>query len=162
LQTADFVCIFTKIKEKIMVEYIENITDAERKMAQSAIRSLAEHADNLEGNNADSVEIPTIQIPTKALEFIKSVLGNMAEGKATTLLPFDAEMSVKQVANLLRFPITDVNSILDKGQIPYRVIDSERKMLLSDVLVYDKELRKRQDEGLAILAEEAQKLNLGY
>jgi len=33
---------------------------------------------------------------------------------------------------------------------------------LSDVLVYDKELRKRQDEGLAILAEEAQKLNLGY
>lgn len=145
-----------------MVEYIENITDAERKMAQSAIESLAKHADKLNGNGTESVEIPTINIPAKAFASLKSILDNMAEGKATTFLPFDAEMSIKQVANLLRFPITDVNSILDKGQIPYRMVNSERKMLLSDVLVYDKELRERQDRGLEILAEEAQKLNLGY
>jgi len=145
-----------------MVEYIENITDAERKMAQSAIESLSEHADKLNGNGTESVEIPTIQIPMKVFTLLESVLGNMAEGRATTFLPFDAEMSVKQVANLLRFPIADVNSTLDKGQIPYRTIDSERKMLLSDVLKYDKELREMQDRQLDLLAEEAQKLNLGY
>ncbi len=145
-----------------MVEYIENVTDAERKMAQSAIESLAEHAGRLNGHDDESIEIPMMHIPAKVYASLQSLLGNMAEGKATIFLPFDAEMNVKQVANLLRFPIADVNSILDKGQIPFRVINSERKMLLSDVLVYDKELRERQDRGLEILAEEAQKLNLGY
>ncbi len=145
-----------------MVEYIENITEAEREMAQSAIKSLAKHTHDLNGNDAESVEIPTIQIPVKVFAFLKSILGNMAEGKASTFLPFDAEMSVKQVANLLHFPIADVNSTLDKGQIPYRVINSERKMLLSDVLKYDKALREMQDRELDLLTEEAQKLNLGY
>lgn len=151
-----------EIKEKIMVEYIENITDKEREMAQSAIESLAEHASKLNGNDEGSIEIPMMHIPAKVYASLQSLLGNMAEGKAATFLPFNTEMSVKQVANILRFPIADVNSILDKNKIPYRIVSSERKMLLSDVLKYDKELREKQDRELDLLTEEAQKLNLGY
>lgn len=146
-----------------MVEYIENITDAEREIAQSAIESLAEHAGRLNVNDDDeSIEIPMMHIPAKVYASLQSLLGNMAEGKAATFLPFNTEMSVEQVANILRFPIADVNSILDKNKIPYRVVSSERKMLLSDVLKYDKELREKQDRELDLLTEEAQKLNLGY
>jgi len=145
-----------------MVEYIENITDAERKMAQSAIESLAKHADKLNGNGTESVEIPTMQIPAKAFASLKSVLGNMAEGKATTVLPFDAEMDVSQAANLLRFPIAHLNKLLDDGKIPYHISGEEKRVLLSDALIYVEERKKRQAEGVKILIEEAQELKLGY
>jgi len=151
-----------------MVEYIENITDAERKMAQSAIKSLAEHTDNLNGNGTESIEIPLgdsgkkMQIPIKAFELLKSILGDMAEGKRPKFVTDDIEMNVQQISQVLRFPVAHINRLLDSGKIPYHTSSEEKYVLLSDALKYNEELKKRQAEGVRVLIEEAQELKLGY
>jgi len=151
-----------------MVDYIENITDAERKMAQSAIESLAKHADDLNGTNAESVEIPLgnsgkkMQIPTKAFKLLKSILGDMAEGKSPKFVTDDIEMNVQQISQILRFPVAHVNRLLDAGKIPYHTSGEEKRVLLGDALMYAEERKKRQAEGIKLLIEEAQELKLGY
>jgi len=145
-----------------MVGYIENITDAERKMAQSAIESLAKHADDLEGNGTESVEIPPIHIPVKAFDLLKSILGDMAEGKRPKFVTDDIEMNVQQISQVLRFPVAHINRLLDGGKIPYHTSGEEKYVLLSDALKYNEELKKRQREGIEMLIKEAQELKLGY
>jgi len=75
---------------------------------------------------------------------------------------FDIEMNVEQVANLLRFPVVHINRLLDGGKMPYHMSNEERHVFLSDVLSYYQERKKRQGEGIKMLIEEAQELNLGY
>jgi len=150
----DFICIFTKKSEKIMVGYIEKITDAERKMAQSSIELLAEHADELNGSNSNFVEIPVgdsgkvMQIPVKAFDFLKAVLGNMAVGDTTTLMPGIPELNVKQTANFLYFPIERVEELLNNKEISHRQVGAEKLMRLSDILMYQEDFRKRRQEAL--------------
>ena len=151
-----------------MVEYIENITDAERKMAKSSIELLAKHADELNGNGADSIEISLgdsgekMQIPIKAFDLLKSILGDMAEGKRTKFVTHDIEMNIQQISQILRLPVAHINRLLDGGKIPYHTLGEEKRVFLGDALMYVEERKKRQAEGVKILIEEAQELKLGY
>jgi len=151
-----------------MVSNIENITTAERKMAQSSIELLAKHADELNGNGTDSVEISLgdsgekMHIPAKAFDLLKSILGDMAEGKIPKFVTYDIEMNVQQISQILRFPVAHINRLLDGGKIPYHISGEEKRILLSDALMYVEERKKRQAEGVKMLIEEAQELKLGY
>ncbi len=151
-----------EVKEKIMVGYIENVTDAERKMAQSSIESLTKHAGKLSGNNDESIEIPTLHIPVKAFDLLKSILGDMAAGKRPKFVTGDIEMNVLQVSQVLRLPVAHINRLLDGGKIPYHTSGEEKRIFLGDALVYVEERKKRQAEGVKLLIEEAQELKLGY
>ncbi len=137
-----------------MVGYIENVTDAERKMAQSSIELFAEHADKLNGNGGDFVEIPigdsgkVIQIPVKAFDFLKAVLGNMALGDTATFMPGIPELNVKQTADFLHFPIERVEELLENKEVLYHQVGAEKLMRLSDILIYQEDFRKRRQEAL--------------
>ena len=137
-----------------MVSNIENITTAERKMAQSSIELLAKHADEWNGNGADSIEISLgdsgkkMQIPLKAFDFLKAVLGNMAAGDTATLMPGTPELNVKQTADFLYFPIERVEELLKDKEIPHRQLGTEKLMRLSDILMYQEDFRKKRQEAL--------------
>jgi len=151
-----------------MVDYTGNITGAERKMAQSSIELFEKHEDKLNENGSNSIEISLgdlgkkIHIPAKAFDLLKSILGDMAEGRKPKFVTHDIEMNVQQISQLLRFPVSYINRLLDSGKIPHRTSDEERYVLLSDALSYDEERKKRQLEGVQALIEEAQELKLGY
>jgi len=137
-----------------MVGYIENVTDAEREMAKSSIELLAQHADKLNGDSNNFVEIPVgdsgkvIQIPVKAFDFLRVVLGNMAAGDTATLMPGIPELNVKQTADFLYFPIERVEELLKSKEISHRQVGVEKLMRLSDILMYQENFRKRRQEAL--------------
>lgn len=86
----------------------------------------------------------------------------MAEGKSVTLFPSDAEISTQEAADLLNVSRPYVVSLLKKGDIPFTKVGTHRRILLSDIIAYDKQLQKNRNSKLNFLAKQAQELNLGY
>ena len=86
----------------------------------------------------------------------------MAEGKSIALMPMDTEVTTQQAAEILNVSRPHVIKLLEKGEIPYKKVGSHRRILLQEVLAYESEIKLKRRKKLNKLAEEAQKLNLGY
>lgn len=150
-----------------MVSNIENITTAERKMAKSSVELFAKHVNESNGNGTDSVEISfgdsseKMQIPAKAFALLKSILGDMAEGKTITIESHDKEITVEEAAEIFFFlDPPHVEELLDKGEIPYQQQGDKKMMKMSDVLRYDEKLRTRRRKGLDEMVKMSQEMDL--
>lgn len=121
---------------------------------------LKEKKDVVKLNVSDTNE--SIEIPLKAFSLLKSIIGNMAEGKSFALILADAEMSTQQAANILKVSRPHFVKLLETGKIPFKKVGSHRRVLLKDVLNYETILKLERRKNLDFLAKEAQDLNLSY
>lgn len=103
-----------------------------------------------------------ITIPKKALSLLITILSNMSEGKSITIVPTDSEVSTQQAADMLNVSRPHLVKLLESGKIPFKKIGSHRRILLNDLISYEKGLQKTREQQLKFLAEQAQDLNLGY
>ncbi|MCR9286140.1 MAG: excisionase family DNA-binding protein [Bacteroidetes bacterium] len=121
---------------------------------------LKEKKDVVKLNVSDTNE--SIEIPLKAFSLLKSIIGNMAEGKSFALILADAEMSTQQAANILKVSRPHFVKLLETSKIPFKKVGSHRRVLLKDVLNYETILKLERRKNLDFLAKEAQDLNLSY
>lgn len=121
---------------------------------------LKEKKDVVKLNVSDTNE--SIEIPLKAFSLLKSIIGNMAEGKSFALILADAEMSTQQAANILKVSRPHFVKLLETGKIPFKKVGSHRRVFLKDVLNYETILKLERRKNLDFLAKEAQDLNLSY
>lgn len=103
-----------------------------------------------------------ISLPAGAVRLLLDLLTEMAEGKAVTLLPMDAELTTQQAADLLNVSRPYFVGIIEKGDIPHRMVGTHRRVLLRDVLEYKSRIDEARLESLSELARQAQDLNMGY
>jgi excisionase family DNA binding protein len=142
-------------------------SDKEAEEARAALRQLAPLLRRKASRavkvraDADGPEV-SITLPREAFEFFVEMLGQMANGKAVTLVPVHAELTTQQAAELLNVSRPFLIRLLEQKKIPYRKVGTHRRVLVSDLMAY-----KHQDDekGKAVLDElssEAQKHGLGY
>ena len=103
-----------------------------------------------------------ITIPKKALSLLITILSNMSEGKSITIIPTDSEVSTQQAAEMLNVSRPHLIKLLENNTIPFKKVGSHRRILLRDLITYDKGLERTREEKLKFLSEQAQELNLGY
>ena len=101
-------------------------------------------------------------IPTRALHLLALILDNMAQGKAISLVPTDSELSTQQAADLLNVSRPHVVKLVEDGVIPFKKTGTHRRILVRDLLAYQAQQRRTQQEALTFLSEQAQALRLGY
>ncbi|MEZ2440363.1 helix-turn-helix domain-containing protein [Chitinophaga sp. RCC_12] len=143
----------TKSDQEIARYFINEMYEISRKILQTKSKSIAITIDNTKKTRA---------IPAKAFKLLYTILDNMADGKSITLLPSDAEISTQQAADILNVSRPHVVSLLNKGEIPFTKVGTHRRILLNDIIAYDKQLQKNRTNKLNFLAKQSQKLNMGY
>lgn len=103
-----------------------------------------------------------VTLPGKALVHLQTILTQMAQGHAVSVIPDQSELTTVQAADILNVSRPFVIKLLDEGKIASRKVGSHRRVLLKDLLVYKKQMHRLQKNALDELAAEAQKLDLGY
>ncbi|PHM69493.1 helix-turn-helix domain-containing protein [Xenorhabdus sp. KJ12.1] len=103
-----------------------------------------------------------IELPTSALTMLMDILGELAVGNAVQIVPVHAELTTQEAANIMNVSRPHMVKLLEEGQLPHHKTGRHRRVLFSDLMEYKK---KRDADSLAAmqeLADQAQKLGLGY
>jgi excisionase family DNA binding protein len=103
-----------------------------------------------------------LTIPSRAVRLLFSILIQMAEGNAVTLIPIHTELTTQEAADLLFVSRPFLVRLLETGDIPYHKVDAHCCIKLADLLVYKKKMDSESREAREELTREAQELDKGY
>ncbi|ESX70754.1 helix-turn-helix domain-containing protein [Mesorhizobium sp. M0222] len=101
-----------------------------------------------------------VPLPAKAVKMMLTILLAMAERKPVSMIPHEAELTTKQVADFLNVSRPYVCKIIDEGKLKARLVNRHRRVKFSDILAYEKSSQNDRYEALAEMAEETRKLGL--
>jgi len=104
----------------------------------------------------------SISIPDSALRLLSNILTEMARGNAVALLPVQAELTTQQAADMLRVSRPFLIEQLEKGEIPYRMVGTHRRILFNDLMAYKQDMFEKRLKVLEELTALDQELGLGY
>jgi len=99
-------------------------------------------------------------IPAVAVRVLAEVLVRMAEGKAVTLVPLNAELSTQQAAELLGVSRPYFVKLLEQGKMPFRRVGEQRRVLYQDLLAYIEEYQREAHAALDEMTADAQRMAL--
>lgn len=140
-------------------------TRREQKMASESVFNFSAAVANCRSDIVhikmeESSEI--FKIPFTALRFLSQILSCMAEGKTISLTPSDSELSTQEAADMLNVSKLHIMGLLETGVIPFKKVESSRKIPLEVLLSYEMEQKLVRKSSLELMAQQAQKINLGY
>jgi excisionase family DNA binding protein len=138
--------------------------EVESEVAERALRRikdyLARHADGpdevnltVEGGGEDEVLV----VPRAALTLIANILAHMAEGSGVSIMPMHAMLTTQQAADLLNVSRPYLIGLLEEGKIPHKKVGRHRRILLEDLLDYqrrDGAQRRAAADRLSALSQE--------
>ncbi|GAB6091390.1 excisionase family DNA-binding protein [Spirochaeta dissipatitropha] len=143
-----------------VTELIEPAPD-EISVAKESSRKLARYqSETLNIQITGTME--SVELPRSAVRLLVDLLSNMGQGNAVTLIPVHAELTTQQAADLLGVSRPHLISLLENGDIPYHKVGTHRRVYCRDALQYREQNHQKREEALASLAEQAQKLGMGY
>ena len=105
-------------------------------------------------------EVTTLDVPPSAVHLIRTMLKEMGSGKALTLVADDAEITTKQAADLLHVSRPYLVGMIEKGELPARMVGKQRRLPLKDVLAFKKDNEAKRRDSLRELAALDQELGL--
>ena len=100
------------------------------------------------------------RVPAAALRVFAAALAQMAEGHPVTLVPFQAELSTQQAAELMGVSRPYFVKLLEQGRIPFRKVGEQRRVRYRDLLRYLEEYQRDAAAAVSALTAEAQALGL--
>jgi excisionase family DNA binding protein len=106
-----------------------------REVSRALERQPDEHTLSLLVTGAEH-ETTTLQLPQGAASLLTKILKQMAEGNAVSLMPVEPEITTQQAANLLCVSRPYLVGMIDKGELPTRMVGNQRRLPLKDVLAY--------------------------
>lgn len=151
-----------------MEAVIKRTSRREQEIASKSVSSLVHTAAAISRQKLDSVKIKIqetgefITIPKKAVDLLFNIINSMAEGKSISIVPSDSEITTQQAADMLNMSRPHIVKLLEDGVIPFKKVGSHRRILIEDLIDYDRKLKEQRNASLKNLAEQAQDLGLGY
>lgn len=142
-------------------------SEQEIQLSVSSSRALASHIQKFNSVQKlkvvdDSGSEEVVEIPSTAFQLLISILSEMSQGNAITLIPVHAELTTQESADMLNVSRPYLVKLLENKQIPYRTVGRHRRILLKDLMDYKKRIDDQRMEVLDQLVSQAQDLNMGY
>lgn len=101
-------------------------------------------------------------LPRQALELLRHVLSEMAQGNAVTIVPRHAELTTQEAADILNVSRPYVVKLLESGKIPHHKVNRHRRILFEDFMKYKRQQDTEAEAALDELAAIAQEHDMGY
>ena len=138
-------------------------SDKDARIARDASQALEQHRDDeclRVQVTKGSQGMTTVELPPAASKLIFQMLEEMGKGHAVTLLPTEAEITTQQAADLLNVSRPFLVGMVEKGELPARMVGNQRRLPLADVLAYKAANRAKRLEALREMTEIDQELGL--
>jgi excisionase family DNA binding protein len=105
-------------------------------------------------------EVTTVRLPEAAARLLVQLLNEMGNGRAVSVAPTDVEITTQQAADLLNVSRPYLVGLVEKGELPVRMVGNQRRLPLADVLEYKARTRANRLEALRELTALDQELGL--
>jgi excisionase family DNA binding protein len=102
----------------------------------------------------------TTLLPPETLIVFREVLEQLASQRPVVVLALDTDLSTFEAAEILGVSRPHVTKLLERGEIPFRMVGSHHRVQLADVLTYQSLQRQRSLEAMRELAALSQELGL--
>ena len=135
-------------------------TDLARESSAALAKLLKDHPE--QDRARVRMDDTDLVLPRHALELLRNILTEMAQGNSVTIMPVHAEVTTQEAANLLNVSRPFLVGLLEKGEIPFRKVGSHRRVLLTDVLAYKEADAQQRKHALDELAKLSQEEDMGY
>ncbi|MFZ4580528.1 MAG: helix-turn-helix domain-containing protein [Myxococcota bacterium] len=110
----------------------------------------------------DGAVAQDLRLPAELVTVMVQALDHLSRGDSVSVVPTMAELTTQEAAELLGVSRPFFVKLLDEGRIPCRKVGSRRRVRLEDVMAYRRAEESRRSALLDDLANEAQRLRLGY
>lgn len=136
--------------------------EAEAAIAKTAAASLASAARTAQGVQLVLREQPgvAVPLPARAVAIIFDVLTAMAERRPFSIIPHAAELTTQQAADYLNVSRPFLVGLIDRGEIPHRMVGRHRRVRFADLLGFERASAEKRRQALAEMAAEARRLDL--
>lgn len=123
------------------MEALKLPTRKEQKIARESKEILDRIAGKLKTSTKEiEIEVQgekdSIKIPVSALQHLNTIIDLMAQGKAITVNPVDAEVTTQEAAGLLNVSRPYIVKLLEEGKIPFHKVGAHRRIKLKDFLAF--------------------------
>lgn len=103
-----------------------------------------------------------IVVPISALRMLVNILNEMAQGRAVTLVPVNAELTTQQAADFLNVSRPHVVALMESNAISFRKVGTHRRIAFAELQRFRAASQVQRKAALDELTREAQELGLGY
>ena len=156
------------------LEIIEATTSAVRAAKQSR-DAITEAAGRLKARQSGTVRLDDVELPVSVLRVVARMVEELSAGNAVALnrMPNHGdEFTTSEAARLLGMSRPTLVSLLERGELRFRMVGTHRRLAVADVLAFRRHCerpavtpgpsREEQLRGLQEMAETTEALGLGY
>ena len=115
-------------------------------------------------NEAVSVRVDgraePVQVPASAFRLFMEILDHMSHGDAVTLMPYHAELTTQEAADLLNVSRIHLVKLLDTGKTPFHKVGTHRRVRFDDIMTYKHQIDVQRMAVLDELAAVGQEMNI--
>lgn len=106
-----------------------------------------------QGSNGSAVEIPPA-----VSRLILDLLLFISKGEAVTLVPFGAELSTQQAADVLNVSRPFLVKLIENNELPHYKVGTHRRVRAQDLFAYKKRRDSARNKALTKLAQLGQEI----
>jgi excisionase family DNA binding protein len=92
------------------------------------------------------------ELPESVYHLLKEVVANMMRGRTIVLTPQNNKLTTQAAANFLGFSRPHLVKMLDSGAIPFERVGQHRRVLMKDLVTYQKNRDAQRRAALNELA----------
>lgn len=107
-----------------------------------------------------AVDGTTVDIPQQLVGVLEAVVEQLRAGNGVSVAPLHAELTTVEAAELLNVSRPHLIKLLDRGELPHRMVGTHRRLKLIDVLAYRDEQDATAREALDEMTRQAEELGL--
>lgn len=143
--------------------FVPSLSDIE--LSRISSRILASAIDSHSPTQKIKIESPdgkehSLLVPRSAYQLFVDALIQISQRKSATLIPVERELTTQQAANILNVSRPYLIELLEKGEIPYHMVGSHRRILAEDLATYQNKTNLQSDRALDELTALTEKLGL--